>query len=70
MKYTVKYFRSQGLTVRWAKTRSGAPIIVAKTDCGSWVYIDNKMWERAKVVGIKQAFEENTAFIQFFSVAA
>lgn len=70
MQYNVKFIRTQGLTCRWARTRLGAPIIAAMCDRGVWYVIDAPMWKRAEVVGIKQAFEEYTAFGEFFSVPA
>ena len=72
MKYSVKTIREAGLQCRWTKTRTGAPIIAAtnpaKTD--RWYVIDARMWKRAEVVGIFEAFCEHTALGDFFSISA
>ena len=69
LKYTVGYLREQGLTgVKWTRTSNGAPILSAISDEGARFVICLDMWERAKQVGISQAFDEYTALGSFFSV--
>lgn len=69
--YTVGEIRAAGLQARWTRTSAGAPIIVAKHDLhGCWYVVDRVMWDRAKAVGIKQAFDESTLLGNFFSVKA
>lgn len=76
MQYTVGWIRSQGIECKWSRSRNGAPIIIGKTSSLDrtgqpiWSVIDTDMWNRAKVVGLPQAFEEHTTFIGLFSVPA
>lgn len=70
MQYNVATIRAAGLEAKWSKTRKGAPIIVAKSDkTARFYYVDKHMWERAKEVGIKEAFEEHTLLGDIFYVA-
>lgn len=73
--YRVADIRALGLECKWAKRRTGGPIIVARNPAAKtahqrekWWVIDQNMWERAKQVGIVQAFDEHTALGNFFSV--
>ena len=72
MKYTVGYIREQGFEAHWTRNRHRAPIIVARWPGGPsdtfWA-VTGAMWERAKEVGLKQAFDEHTVLGKFFSVA-
>ena len=74
--YTVKAIRAQGIECRWTRTRNGAPIIAALTDTRDrkgermWMVIDSTVWERAHAVGLKQAIDEASAFLNFFSITA
>lgn len=76
MQYRVDEIRACGLECKWGRNSKGAPIIVAKTDTKDrsgnhvWAAIDAGVWERAKAVGVKRAFDEATAFVEFFSVPA
>lgn len=67
MQYKVAYIRANGVECKWSHNRRGAPIIVGKAPA-CWVPIDHDMWQRAKIVGIKQAFDEHTALIEEVSV--
>ena len=76
MDYRVKTFRDAGLEAKWGKTRSGTPCVFARSpDAKSkhqretWWMVDNAMWKRASVVGIRQAFEEHTLLGDVFSIA-
>lgn len=74
MRYTVGDIRKAGIECKWSRTRTGAPIIVGKTDTVGrdgkpiWAYIDGEMWDDAKRQGLKAAFEAHTALIGFFSI--
>ena len=76
MQYRVDEIRACGLECKWSRNSKGAPIIVAKTDTKDrrgnfvWAAIDADVWERAKTLGVKRAFDEATAFVEFFSVPA
>ena len=67
MQYKVAYIRANGIECKWSYNSGGAPIIVGKSPT-CWVPIDNYMWQRAKAVGFKQAFEEYRALIEEVSV--
>lgn len=76
MKYSVKQLRTAGLEAKWSKTRSGAPIIVARDPSAKlehqrvkWWVVNASMWKRAAEVGIVQAFGEHTALGDFFGVS-
>jgi len=68
MKYSVKVLRDAGLQAKWTYTRTGAPIIVARKEAGSWYAVDSRMWSRAEAVGVGQAFDEHTTLGHIFSV--
>ncbi len=71
MKYRVGDIRAAGLKCRWTRTKTGAPIIAGqREDTGKWYVINSSMWDRSKVVGLKQAFEEHTCLAEFFSIPA
>lgn len=68
--YTVGAVRAAGLQARWTRTRRGGPILSAfRPEHNAWYVIDGRQYERAKVVGYKQAFEEATALGKFFSIS-
>lgn len=68
-KYCVNTFRQAGLEARWTKTRTGAPIIVARKP-GTKTYwaVSNDMFEAIKVEGVLPAFERFTLLGDIFSV--
>lgn len=73
--YRVADIRALGLEARWAKRRSGSPIIVARNPAAElahqrdkWWVIDRGMWERAQKVGLIEAFNEHTLLGDYFSV--
>jgi hypothetical protein len=67
--YRVGTLRHAGLLAKWSRTRSGAPIIVArKSDATPWYAVTDRMWKRAAEVGIAQAFDEHTALARYFSI--
>ena len=70
MKYSVKEIRKLGYEARWTRTRSGAPIIVARKPGGSgtWFAIDKNLWDAAKTMGFDAAFESHTMLGDIFSV--
>lgn len=71
MKYTVRTIREAGLEARWTRTRKGKPIIVARVpgnETGTWYAVSDKVWKRAKLAGIYQAFEECTVLGRYFSI--
>jgi hypothetical protein len=75
LKYGVKTFRAVGLEAKWTKTRTGAPIIVARNPLGKlqhqreiWWVVDDSMWQRIKQWGILEAFDRSTLLGDFFSV--
>jgi hypothetical protein len=73
LQYNVRTIRAAGLEARWTRTRTGAPIIAARElhRVGKpWYVVDDRMWNRAHEVGVRQAFEEHTALGDFFSVRA
>lgn len=72
--YRVADIRALGLECKWSKVRGG-PIIVARNPAAElahqrekWWMIDQNMWERARKVGLVQAFDEHTALGNYFSV--
>jgi len=72
MKYTVGDIKKQGFDAKWAKTKRGTSIIVARdpeSPDETFYAVTRDMWDRAKAVGFKEAFREHTALGEFFSVA-
>lgn len=73
MKYNVATIREAGLDARWTKTINGAPIIAARdpeVGGGRWYVVCRDMWDRAKAVGIREAFVERCTLGEFFSIRA
>lgn len=73
MQYNVKTIRAAGVECKWSHTRAGAPIIFGRKDGvggGKWYVIDDRMWKRAQLVGVAQAFEEHNALGAYFYVPA
>jgi hypothetical protein len=75
VKYRVADIRAFGLECKWSKTRDGIPIIVARNPAAEsahqrekWWVVNQVMWNRARKVGLVQAFNECTALGNFFSV--
>jgi len=73
--YRVADIRAFGLEARWAKRRTGGPIIVARNPTAKtahqrekWWVVDAQMWERAKQVGLVQAFDEHTVLGDIFGI--
>jgi|6_EtaG_2_1085325.scaffolds.fasta_scaffold03439_14 hypothetical protein len=60
LNYNVSALRSVGFEAKWIKNSAGAPIIAARKrgSTGPLFYVTKQMWERSKIVGIVQAFEE------------
>lgn len=71
IQYKVGELREAGLEARWGKTRKGAPILLARDSEASsptWWAVDVRMWERAREIGIVEAFREFTMLGVFFSI--
>jgi len=75
MNYSVKPMREAGLEAKWTKTRSGAPIIVArypkaeeKHQRERFWFVDQKMFDNMQEVGIVEAFERATLLGDIFSI--
>lgn len=69
MKYAVKTFRDAGLEAKWSRTRSNAPIIVArKNSISKWFYVDQNMYNRMLKVGILEGFEQCTLLGDLFFI--
>lgn len=65
--YTVEWIRSQGVECKMSRKRKGK-ILGYVHHTGDWALITDRAMKRAEEVGMKQAFEEATVFIGFFSV--
>ena len=75
MEYTVKTLRKAQLEARWSRTRSGAPILLARNPVATlihqrktWWAVDHKMWETMKQVGVLEGFERHTLLGDVFSL--
>lgn len=70
MDYNVRTVRAAGLEARWTRTRTGAPIIVARDASASqsWYGVTDRMWKDARRLGLRAAFESHTALGDFFSI--
>lgn len=71
MRYTVATLREAGLSAKWARTRTGVPILLASqpTATSHWFAVTGAMWERMRRVGVREGFEQATALADYFSVA-
>lgn len=71
IQYKVGELRAAGLEAKWGRTRSGAPILLARDPDRSstiWWVVDARMWARAQMVGVLEAFRESIMLGEFFSV--
>lgn len=68
--YRVSTFREAGLEAKWSKTRVGQPYIVARTvGAKSWYIVTKDMFERMKIVGVAEGFEEHTLLGDVLSIS-
>jgi hypothetical protein len=73
--YSVKTMRGAGLESRWTRTRSGAPIILArwpkaklKHQRETWWLVDRVMWSAMQRNGVVPAFDQCTLLGDVFSL--
>lgn len=67
MPYNVKTFRNVKLEARWAKTRTGKPVIQTRNPASAlthqrevWWTVDATMWAAMKRVGVLEGFNQST----------
>lgn len=75
IKYQVGPLRAAGLEAKWAKTDTGAPIIVARWPGATqlhqrakWHYVDASMFRSMQQDGIVEAYDGHTMLSDIFGI--
>lgn len=68
--YTIGAFRAAGLEAKWGKSAGRPYIFARRVGTTTFWLMSGRTFERAKEVGISEAFDEATALADIFSVRA
>lgn len=74
MDYKVGTFRETGLTAKWSRTRSGAPIIIVSKPNSdipherTFWFCDKTMWKNMEEVGVMEGFSSTLLLADIFCI--